>query len=120
MVRRSVGERYGVKYICCACLGLIGGEEVEDGNVKATDLIGLTENGGQPIMPATRIRTFSRYQANLKQIGDYVYSYGLPVAEINRTARTLRVPKWHSVTTSKHVNYAARNLGLSVVLLYKK
>jgi len=93
---------------------------VEDENVKATDLVGLTENGGQPIMPSTRIHEFARFKSNLKVIGDHVYSYGTAVAEINRLSRTLVVPKWHSVTTTKHVNYAARHLGLSVVLLYSK
>jgi hypothetical protein len=53
-----------------------------------------------------------RYKNNLKVEGDKVYSYDTHVATIDKPAGHLIVHGWWSVTTSKHVNYVAREYGL--------
>ena len=58
---------------------------------------------------------FNRYSQNLSFDDKYVYSYGTRVAEIDRENKLLRKLGWWSVTTSKHINYAASQLGLKVV-----
>jgi len=55
---------------------------------------------------------FSKYTQNLEHKGEYVYSYGTKVARVE-------YPKliqlgWWSLTTQKHVNYAASELGLEL------
>ena len=57
-------------------------------------------------------RTFQRYKQNLDYDGNYIYSYGTKVAEI--TPNSVKPLGWWSVTTSKHINYAAKELGLPV------
>ena len=62
--------------------------------------------------------TLKRYKKNLKVIGDSVYSYNTLVAEI--VGNKLYKVKWRvngmsaSQTTTKHINYVARELGLTV------
>jgi hypothetical protein len=56
-----------------------------------------------------------RYNQNLKVVGNKVYSYNTLVAEINTDIRELRQLGWWSVTTQKHINYVARELGLNLV-----
>ena len=65
------------------------------------------------------MKTFDRYKANLKRIGNDVYSYDTHVAEI--IGDYLYKLKWRvngmsaSQTTTKHINYVARELGLTVI-----
>jgi len=65
------------------------------------------------------MKTFDRYKQNLKQIGNDIYSYDTHVAEIKDDK--LYKLKWNvygmtsSPTTSKHINYAARELNLEIV-----
>lgn len=73
----------------------------------------------EDMLPNTRIRTYDRYKENLKTIADTVYSYGTPVAVANWTERQLLVPHYHSVTTSRHINYIADEWGLKVIKQYK-
>jgi len=54
-----------------------------------------------------------RYKQNLQVIGDKVYSYGTHVATIK--GDKLIVHGWWSPTTSKHINYIAQQLGLTIV-----
>lgn len=56
-----------------------------------------------------------RYTQNLKVVGDKVYSYNTLVAEINTDTRELKQLGYWSVTTQKHINYVARELGLKLV-----
>ena len=62
------------------------------------------------------MKTFDRYKVNLSQIGNDIYSYDTRVAEIK-----LYKLKWNvdgmtsSPTTSKHINYVARELNLEIV-----
>jgi hypothetical protein len=59
-----------------------------------------------------------RYKMNLKVIGSNVYSYDTLVAEID--GDKLYKVKWRvhgmssSRTTSKHINYVAKELGLTI------
>ncbi len=65
------------------------------------------------------MKTFDRYKQNLKQIGNDIYSYDTQVAEI-KDGKLYKL-KWNvygmtsSPTTSKHINYVARELNLKVV-----
>ena len=56
-----------------------------------------------------------RYKENLHIEGDKVVSYVTHVATIDRDAGVLHVHGYWSVTTSKHVNHVARELGLALV-----
>jgi len=60
---------------------------------------------------------FIKYRQNLSYDDFFVYSYGTKVAEIDIKNRTLwRLGYW-SQTTSKHINYAAKELNLMVKTL---
>lgn len=56
--------------------------------------------------------TFKRYKKNLKVKKDKVYSYNTHVATIDGT--DLRVHGYWSRTTSKHINYVAKELNLNI------
>jgi hypothetical protein len=51
-----------------------------------------------------------RYNKNLRVVDEKVYSYDTHVATINSLYKIVRVLGWWSVTTSKHINYVAREL----------
>ena len=55
---------------------------------------------------------FPRYKQNLWTTNDYVVSYGTPVARIE--GGTLKQLGYWSVTTQRHINYAAEELGLKL------
>ena len=65
------------------------------------------------------MRTFTKYAQNLKQDGNYIISYDTKVAEINGT-KLIKLD-WNidgmtsSLTTSKHINYVASELGLTLI-----
>lgn len=60
---------------------------------------------------------FKRYKQNLRMVsidGDsYVQSYSTHVAKVE--GDKLRQLGWWSKTTQKHINYAAKELGLELV-----
>jgi hypothetical protein len=57
---------------------------------------------------------FIKYRQNLKYDDKFVYSYNTKVAEIDIKNRILwRLGYW-SQTTSKHINYAGKELNLRV------
>ena len=62
---------------------------------------------------------WEKYKQNLKVSGNNVYSYDTLVAEI--VGRKLYKIKWRvngmssSPTTSKHINYVARELNLELI-----
>ena len=58
------------------------------------------------------MKTFDRYKQNLKQFGNDIYSYDTRVATIE--GNTLKQLGWWSVTTQKHINYAAQQLNLKI------
>ncbi len=58
------------------------------------------------------MRKFNRYKENLRQVGDDIYSYSTKVATIHQDK--LIQHGWWSVTTQKHINYVANELGLEI------
>lgn len=58
-------------------------------------------------------KKFAKYKENLTYDNKFVYSYGTKVAEIK--GKTLVKLGYWSQTTSKHINYAASQLGLVVL-----
>lgn len=64
------------------------------------------------------MKKFDRYKQNLKIIGNDVYSYNTHVAEID--GDKLYKVKWRvngissSATTTKHINYVAKELELTI------
>lgn len=61
------------------------------------------------------MRTLDRYKQNLHIDGNKVISYTTHVATIDNTNKTLTVLGYWSVTTSKHINYVARVMGLTLI-----
>ena len=61
--------------------------------------------------------TFPKYKQNLRMVtndlGTFVQSYSTLVAKIDDTK--LVQLGWWSQTTQKHINYAAKQLGLELV-----
>ena len=62
----------------------------------------------------------NRYKQNLKVSGLEIYSYGTLVAKIDHFMESVVLVPWcvggrtSSPTTSKHINYVARELGYKV------
>lgn len=59
--------------------------------------------------------TLTRYKQNLKVHNDKVYSYNTHVATIEHERKIVVVHDYYSVTTSRHINYVAKELGYSTV-----
>lgn len=55
---------------------------------------------------------FRKFQENLVHDGKTVFSYGIPVARVE--GKILRQLGYFSVTTQKHINHAADELGLTL------
>ena len=55
-----------------------------------------------------------RYKKNLRVVDEKIYSYDTYVAAINHLHKTVKVLEWWSVTTSKHINYVARELNYTL------
>ena len=60
------------------------------------------------------MRTFDKYKENLREHNGEIWSYSTKVAEIKDDGK-LHQLGWWSVTTQKHINYAAKELGLELV-----
>ena len=56
---------------------------------------------------------FNRYTQNLRFEHPFVMSYDTKVAEVKNDE--LHQLGWWSVTTQKHINYAARELNLKLI-----
>ena len=56
---------------------------------------------------------FDKYKQNLRQQGNKIISYTTHVATIDYPDKLIQ-HGWWSVTTQKHINYVARELGLTV------
>jgi hypothetical protein len=65
------------------------------------------------------MKTFDRYKKNLRLIGNDIISYNTHVAEI-KDGKLYKL-KWNvrgmtsSPTTTKHINYIARELNLEII-----
>ena len=57
--------------------------------------------------------TFNKYKQNLRVDGNFVISYTTRVAEI-KGDKLMQLGYW-SVTTQKHINYAAKELDLELI-----
>ena len=55
-----------------------------------------------------------RYKENLLVSDEAVFSYLTRVAEIDNEKRAIKPLDWWSVTTSKHINYVAREYNYKV------
>ena len=60
------------------------------------------------------MRTFDKYKENLREHNGDIWSYSTKVAEIKDDGK-LHQLGWWSVTTQKHINYAAKELGLELI-----
>ncbi len=56
---------------------------------------------------------FEKYKQNLRKEGNFIISYTTKVAEI-KGSELHQLGLW-SVTTQKHINYAAKELGLTLI-----
>jgi len=74
-------------------------------------------------LKTNNMRTFDKHKDNLqivyKEGHDYIKSYDTLVAKIDYDERTAEVSKWYSMTTTKHINYACKQLGLTVINSFK-
>ena len=68
--------------------------------------------GNKDLFKDVYIRKLGRYKENLLLVGDEVYSYYTNVASIEGSK--IIQHGWWSVTTQKHINYVARELGLTI------
>lgn len=59
------------------------------------------------------MRTFEKYKTNLKVHDNAIYSYDTKVAVIEED-RIIQLA-YHTVTTQKHIRYAAQELGLRLI-----
>ena len=59
------------------------------------------------------MRTFDKYKANLREHNGDIWSYSTKVAEI-KDGKLYQLG-WWAVTTQKHINYTAKELGLELV-----
>jgi|TARA_R110000764_G_scaffold103200_1_gene188850 hypothetical protein len=59
------------------------------------------------------MRTFTKYKQNLRQEGNQIWSYTTHVATIDGN-NLMQLGYW-SMTTQKHINYAANQLGLNLI-----
>jgi hypothetical protein len=57
---------------------------------------------------------FNKYIKNLRYEHPYVYSYETKVAEVK--GNELHQLGWWSVTTQKHINYSAQQLGINTII----
>ena len=64
------------------------------------------------------MRKFNKYKENLRQVDNKIYSYSTNVATIEYP--NLIQHGWWSVTTQKHINYVANELGLTIKKPYLK
>jgi hypothetical protein len=56
-----------------------------------------------------------RYKENLLVSDDYIFSYLTKVAKIHHESKEIEPLGWWSVTTSKHINYVAREYNYKVI-----
>jgi hypothetical protein len=54
---------------------------------------------------------FPKYKDNLAADDSFIYSYNTKVAKIDHKNKVVVPIGYWSVTTSKHINYAAKELG---------
>ena len=62
---------------------------------------------------------FPKYSKNLQIVSengsDFIKSYNTLVAKIDYENQAAIISKWYSSTTTKHINYACQQLGLTPI-----
>ena len=58
----------------------------------------------------------TRYKKNLKVVDDKIYSYNTHVATIDYRKQEIKKLGYWSSTTSKHINYVARELNFKTII----
>ena len=66
-------------------------------------------------MNINELSKLDRYKENLLVSDNHIFSYLTKVANINHTTREVKPLGYWSVTTSKHINYVARQYNYKVV-----
>ena len=64
----------------------------------------------------SNLTKLDKYRENLLVSDDAVFSYLTRVAEIDHEKREINPLGWWSVTTSKHINYVAREYDYKVTI----
>ncbi len=64
------------------------------------------------------LKKMDRYKENLMVSDNNIFSYLTNVATIDHENREIIVPDWWSSTTSKHINYVAREYNYKVIKKY--
>ena len=67
----------------------------------------------EKILKTQNMKTFDKYKQNLRQDGERIISYTTHVATID--GDNLKQLGYWSVTTQKHINYAANQLNLNLI-----
>ena len=63
----------------------------------------------------TKLTKMNRYKENLLVSDDFIFSYLTKVAKIDHINRIVKPLGWWSVTTSKHINYVAREYNYKLI-----
>ena len=59
--------------------------------------------------------TMPKYKKNLKVDNFFIYSYETQVAEIDHIEKTITILEYWSQTTTKHINYVAKEYGYEII-----
>ncbi len=67
----------------------------------------------------TTLSKMDKYKENLLVSDDAIFSYLTNVATLDHFNEQIHVNKWWSVTTSKHINYVAKQYDYEVIKHYE-
>ena len=67
----------------------------------------------------TKLTKMNRYKENLLVSDEAIFSYLTKVAIIDHFNEQIHINKWWSVTTSKHINYVAKQYDYEVIKHYE-
>lgn len=64
---------------------------------------------------AVLLGAIDKYKKNLRYDDEFVYSYNTKVAKIDHRHKMVITLGYWSPTTSKHINYVAKEMGYKVI-----
>lgn len=64
---------------------------------------------------AVLLGAIDKYKKNLRYDDEFVYSYNTKVAKIDHKNGVVKPLGYWSPTTSKHINYVAKEMGYKVI-----
>jgi hypothetical protein len=67
----------------------------------------------------TKLTKMNRYKENLLVSDEAIFSYTTNVAAIDHINKQIHVKDWWSATTSKHINYVAKQYDYEVIKHYE-